>query len=141
MAYSNILQQFVGVSILQHVAIDTNAYELWHKLANMYESMNALNKASLMRKLVRLKYSNGDSIVVHTSTFMGMVNPLASTKMPLDDELRALLSLSSQPDNWETLVVSLSNSCQEDKLSLEAIKASLLNEETRRKKMGASSQS
>ena len=35
--------------------------------------------------------------------------------------------------------MSLSNSCQEDKLFLEVLKASLLNEETRRK-MGASSQ-
>ena len=138
---ASTMRQFVDVSILQHVANDTNSYELWHKLAGMYERKNALNKASLMRKLVRLKYSDGESIVVHTSTFMGLVNQLASAKMSLDDELHALLLLSSLPDSWETLVVSLSNSCQEDKLSLEAVKASLLNEETRRKEMGASSQS
>ena len=86
-----------------------------------------------MRKLVRLKYTNGESIVVHTSTFMGLVNQLASAKMPLDDELQALLLLSSLSESWETLVVSLSKSCQEDKVSLEVVKASLLNEETRRK--------
>ena len=68
---------------------------------------------------------------------MGLVNQLASAKISLDDELQALLLLSSLLDNWETLVVSLSNSCQEDKLSLEAVKASLLNEETERKELGA----
>ena len=53
----------------------------------MYERKNALNKALLMRKLVRLKYTDGESIVVHSSTFMGLVNQLASAKMQLDDEL------------------------------------------------------
>ena len=56
---------------------------------------------------------------------------------------QALLLLSSLPlpDSWETLVVSLSKYWQEDKLSLEVVKARLLNEETRRKDMVASSQS
>ena len=72
--------------------------------------------------------------MVHTSTFMGLVN------MSLDDELHALLLLSSLPISWETLVMSRRNSCQEEKLSLEVVKASLLNVETRGKEMGASSQ-
>ena len=62
------------MSILQHVANDTNAHDLWRKLSGLYERKNALNKASLMRKLVRLKYTDGDSIVVHIGTFMGLVN-------------------------------------------------------------------
>ena len=68
------MRQFVDVSVLQHVANDTNAYELWHKLVDMYERKNALNKASWMRKLVKLKYLDGESIVVHTNTFMGLVH-------------------------------------------------------------------
>ena len=94
-----------------------------------------------MRKLLMLKYSNGESVVVDTSAFMGLVNYLASAKMPLDDELQPLLLLSSLPDSWETLIVSLRNSCQEDKLSVEVVEASLLNEEMRRNEMGALSQS
>ena len=81
------IRQFADVSILQHVANDTNAHDLWHKLSGMYERKNALNKASLMRKLVRLKYTYGDNIVVHNTTFMWLVNQLASTKFPLDDAL------------------------------------------------------
>ena len=34
---------------------------------------------------------------------MGLVNQLASAKISLDDELQALLLLSSLLDNWETL--------------------------------------
>ena len=68
------IRQCVDVRILQHVPNDTNAHDLWHKLSTLYERKNALNKASLMRKIVRLKYTNGDNIVVHINIFMGLVN-------------------------------------------------------------------
>ena len=51
-----MMRQFTDVDILQHVANDTYAYELWHKLVGIYERKNALNKVSFMRKLVRLSY-------------------------------------------------------------------------------------
>ena len=56
-------------------------------------------------------------------------------KLVIDDELQALLLLSSLPDSWETLVVSLSNSAPNGVLQLAMVKDSLLNEETRRKDM------
>ena len=58
------MRQFVDVSVLQHVANDTNVYESWHKLVGMYEQKNALNNPSLIRKLMRLKYSDGESIMM-----------------------------------------------------------------------------
>ena len=134
------IKQFVDMSILQHVANDTNAHDLWYKLATMYERKNSLIKASLMRKLVRLMYTNGDCISVQFSALMGIVNQLASTKISLDNELQALLLLSSLPDSWETLVVPLSASCQDENLSLDVIKTGLLNEHARRKESGALSQ-
>ena len=48
---------------------------------------NALNKASLVRKIVRLKYRDGESIVVHINTFTRLVNQLVAAKFPLDDAL------------------------------------------------------
>ena len=49
------IRQFVDLSVLQHIANETNAYALWKKLADMYERKNAMSKASLMRKLVKLR--------------------------------------------------------------------------------------
>jgi hypothetical protein len=39
-------------------------------------------------------------------------------KLVLDDEVQVLLMLSSLPDSWETLVVSLSNSAPNDVMTM-----------------------
>ena len=65
------------------------------------------------------------------------MNQLATVKMTLDDELQALLLLSSLPESWETLVVSLNNSAPNDVLSFNTVKCSMFNEKTRRKDAGS----
>ena len=61
---------------------------------------------------------------------------MVTTKLIIVDDLQALLLLSSLPDSWETLVVSLSNSGPNCVLQLAMIKDSLFNEKKRRKDMG-----
>ena len=61
-------------------------------------------------------------------------------KLALDDEVQALLVLSSLPDSWETLVVSLSNLALNGVITMGMVKDSMFNEETRRKKQGISFQ-
>ncbi|CAL5325493.1 unnamed protein product [Camellia sinensis] len=63
------------------------------------------------------------------------ISKLASIKMELEDEMQALLLLSSLPDSWETLVVSLSNSAPEGKLTMGMVTDALFNEEARKKEM------
>ncbi|VFQ68970.1 unnamed protein product [Cuscuta campestris] len=65
--------QYVSLSVLQHVANETNAFEMWKKLESMYERNNAMGKASLIRKLVKSQYKDGDSIVVHMNEFQGVM--------------------------------------------------------------------
>ncbi|VFQ83449.1 unnamed protein product [Cuscuta campestris] len=136
-----MIRQFIDDSVFHHVANDTNTYEVWEKLKCMYERENALNKASIMRRLVKLDYRDGHSVVEHLNDFQGLINQLSSMKLVLDDELQALLLLSSLPESWETLVVSLSNSALEGKLTMDVVKSSLLNEEARRRDMSSSSYS
>jgi hypothetical protein len=54
-------------------------------------------------------------------------------KINFKDEVQALLLLRSMPDNWNTLVVSVSNSAPDGKLTLEMVKNSMLNKEARKK--------
>ena len=114
---------------------------MWQKLSGLYGRKNAFNKMSLMRKIVRLKYGDRESIIEHINTFMDYVNQLGTTKFPLDDAKQAILLICTLPDSWENLVVTLNTSCQEQNVSIQVVKTSILNEESRRKVKGALSQS
>ena len=67
------------------------------------------------------------------------MNKLVAVKMTIDDGMQASLLLSSLPDSWETLVVTVSNFTPNGILTMESVKDSLLNEETRKKEKSESS--
>ena len=75
---------------------------------------------------------DGESIVLHINIFMGLVNQLAAAKFPLDDVMHALLLVYTLPNNLKNLVVSLNTSCQYENLSVQVVKPSILNKETRK---------
>ncbi|GFZ09180.1 cytochrome P450, family 716, subfamily A, polypeptide 1 [Actinidia rufa] len=77
----------------------------------------------------------------HKSEFQSLVNQLTSVDLQFDDEMQALLLLSSLPESWETLVVSLSNSAPNGKLTTSMVMDALFNEEARRREMGSIDQS
>ena len=122
--------------MFHHVAQETNVHVLWKKLETMYERKTTQNKAFLIRKLVNLKYKDGCDVAEYMSDFQGLINQLTTMKMVLDDELQALLLLSSLPDSWETLVVTISNSAPDGKVTIDMVKDSMFNEEARRKEHG-----
>ena len=128
-------------SVFHHISTETDAKVLWEKLESMFERKTAQNKAFLIRKLVNMKYQEGASVNEHLSKFQDCVNRLATMKLALDDELQALILLSSLPDSWETLVVTLSNSAPSGVLSLSTVKDSMLNEELRRRELGMTGES
>jgi len=105
----------------------------------MYQRKTTQNKNFAIRKLVSLKHREGRSVVKHLNDFQDLVNQLVAMKLLLDDELQALLLLSSLPESWKTLVVSLSNSAPDGALTLSQVKDSMFNEEIRRKDMRSSS--
>ncbi|CAA2968253.1 retrovirus-related Pol poly from transposon TNT 1-94, partial [Olea europaea subsp. europaea] len=88
-------------------------------------------------KLMNLKLKEGKSVAKHLSEFQDLINQLTTMKIVLDDEMQALLLLSSLPNSWETLVVSLSNSAPIGVLELTLVKDGLFNEEIRRKDLGS----
>ena len=88
---------------------------------------------------MNLKYKDGNSVAEHLSNFQGLLNELSTMKFELDDEVQLLLLLSSLPNSWETLVVSLSNSTPNGVIIVNMVKDSMFNEEARRKELGISS--
>ncbi|KAA8524670.1 hypothetical protein F0562_011093 [Nyssa sinensis] len=104
------IRQWLDDSVFSHVSNETDAQVLWKKLEARYEQKMATNKAFLIRKLINMKFKEGGSIADHLNEFQSVVNQLATMKMVIEDELQALLLLSSLPNSWETLVVTMSNS-------------------------------
>ncbi|CAA7026607.1 unnamed protein product [Microthlaspi erraticum] len=136
-----VIRKYIDRSLFEHVSTYTNAYELWTKLESMIQKKTPRNKALLVRRLVKLEYKDGQSMMEHLNNFKGVVNQLSKVDMKIEDEMQALLLLSSLPESWDTLVVTLSNSAPEEKLTMDTVSDSLLNEETRRKERGSSTMS
>ncbi|KAJ8504994.1 hypothetical protein OPV22_005880 [Ensete ventricosum] len=134
----SFIRQWLDDSVFQNVSTKCSAYSLWKKLEGLYERKTAGNKAFLIRKLVNLKYKEGTSIPKHLNEIQSITNQLSSMKMSLDDELQTLLLLSSLPESWETLMVSLSNSAPDGIVIMSQVTSSLLNEELRRKNSATS---
>ena len=67
------IRQWVDQSVFHHVAKEVDAYSLWQKLESLYERKTAQNKAFMIRRLVNLKYKDGNSVVEHLNNFSGIV--------------------------------------------------------------------
>ncbi|GKV40824.1 hypothetical protein SLEP1_g48425 [Rubroshorea leprosula] len=131
-----VIRKWVDMSVIHHVAQEKESYKLWTKLEGLFERKNALKKASLIRKLVNLKYKEGKNVSEHLNNFQEILNELVTVKLAIDDEVQALILLSSLLDSWETLVVTLSNSTRDGEMTLQLVKDSILSEESRRKEQG-----
>ena len=131
-----IIRLYINHSIFHYVANDTNAYEMWQKLESMYERKTAMNKASVIKRLAKLEYRDCSSVIEHLNVFQCHINQLSTMKINFEDEVQALLLLSSMPDSLNTLAVSVSNSAPNGKLMLEMVKNSMLNEEARNESHG-----
>ena len=133
------MRRWMDPTLYEHISDETKANVVWKKLENIFAKKTSRNKTTLIRRLVNLKYKDGNNMVKHISSFQGIVNKLVAMKMNIDDEMQASLLLSSLPNSWETLVVIVSNSTPNGILTMESVKDSLLNEQARRKERGESS--
>ena len=75
----------------------------------------------------------GASIAEHLNEFNIITSQLASVKITLDDEIRAILLMCSMPDSWENLIVAMSTSAPVCTLNFDDVSSSLMNEDLRRK--------
>lgn len=132
----DLIRQWLNLSVYPQVKVEIDAQKMWNKLKELYEPKNMKNIACLIKKLVNMKYNDGDLMTEHMSVFQNIVNQLAFTNIKLDYELQALLLLSSLPDNWKVLVVTLTNLTSNGKLVMSTVKDIMLNEEVRRKECG-----
>ncbi|KAE8689989.1 cytochrome P450 71A9-like [Hibiscus syriacus] len=67
-------------------------------LSSIYEKSSASNKVHLMRRLFNLRMAKGASVAQHLNELNKITTQLSSVEIEFDDEVRALILLSSLPD-------------------------------------------
>ncbi|GJX32676.1 hypothetical protein Tco_0242531 [Tanacetum coccineum] len=97
-------------NVAYNIVNEKTTYDLFKALSNMYEKPSAPNKVILIRQLVNTKMKEGTSVADHVNEFNSILSRLMSVDIKFDDEVQALLLLSSLPDKWSGTVTAVSGS-------------------------------
>ncbi|GJZ50990.1 hypothetical protein Tco_0605505 [Tanacetum coccineum] len=128
-------------NVAYNVVNENTTYDLFKALSNMYEKPSASNKVFLIRQLVNTKMKEGASVAEHVNEFNSILSRLMSVDIKLDDEVQALLLLSSLPESWSGTVTAVSGSTGSTKLKFDNIRDLIIGEDIRRKTSGEYSNS
>ncbi|VFQ96458.1 unnamed protein product [Cuscuta campestris] len=133
----------IRLSLTKNVAFnipkETTAKGIMEALSNMYKNPSTANKVFLIRKLVNTRMKNGTSVTEHINKLNSILARLLSVGIKFDDEVQALLLLSSLPDTWSETVTAVTSSAEPDGFTFEKIRDLVLGEDVRRRSSGESS--
>ena len=119
--------------VAHNVIKEKTTTELMAALSKMYEKPSANNKVHLMKELFNLKMAEGILVTQHLNEFNIITNQFSSIKIDFDDEIQALILLTSLPNSWEAMRIAVSNSTDKAKLKYDDIRDLVLVEEVQRK--------
>ncbi|GJY03411.1 retrovirus-related pol polyprotein from transposon TNT 1-94 [Tanacetum coccineum] len=128
-------------NVAYNVVNEKTTYGLLKDLSNMYEKPSASNKVFLIRQLVNTKMNEGVSIADHVNKFNSILSRLMSVDIKSDDEVQALLLLSSLPESSSGTVTAFSGSTGSTKLKLDNIRDLILREDRGQKQNRSRSKS
>ena len=94
----------------------------------------------MIRRLVNLRMKEGSSVTNHVNEFNLIISRLILVER-IEDEVMALLLLSSLLDSWSGIVTVVSSSIGGVKISFEAIGDLILGDDVRRQSVGEASNS
>ena len=121
----------VGVGIL-HSAIMQTTFELWKKMSEAYEKKVASTKMYLIRRLYNLRMKESDSVQAHLNEYESLSSQITSQGTTIEDELRAMILMSSLPSSWETFVTTVCNAST-TAIKYSEVTSAILTEAARRK--------
>ncbi|KAL5810413.1 hypothetical protein ACOSQ4_026981 [Xanthoceras sorbifolium] len=85
--------------------------------------------------------AEGASVAQHLNEHNTITTQLSSVEIEFDEEVRALILLSSLPDSWNATVTAVSSSSGNNKLKFDDVRDLVLSEEIRRRESGEASSS
>ena len=65
---------FIDMSLYNNFNEETKVDVLWKKIRSMFETKNALNRFSVFKRIMRLRYQTGSSMAEHLNAFQGLIN-------------------------------------------------------------------
>lgn len=134
---------FIRLALSKDVAFnilkETSTKGIMEALSNMYEKPSAANKVFLIRELVNTRMREGSSVTVHINNLNSILSRHGSVGIKFEDEVQALLLLSSLPDSWSGTVTAVTSSAGSKELTFEGIRDLILGEDVRRRNSGESS--
>ncbi|KAF3674465.1 Pleiotropic drug resistance protein 1 [Capsicum annuum] len=104
--------------------------DLLKALSNMYEKPSARNKVYLMRRLFNLQMPENGSVADHINEFNIIVSQLCSVDINFEDEIKALILMSSLPEY--TIVAAISSFLGSEKLKFDKIRDVVRSESIRK---------
>lgn len=90
-------------------------------LSNIYEKPSISNKIYLMSCLFNLKMNEGAFVIDHSTKFNLITSQLSYVKINFENEVLALIILSSFSKSWGAIVIVVSSSCGLNKLKFEEV--------------------
>ncbi|GKB68976.1 retrovirus-related pol polyprotein from transposon TNT 1-94 [Tanacetum coccineum] len=134
--YNKQWQNTVRLSLAKNVAYNVvnekTTYGLIKALSNMYERPSASNKVFRIRQLMNTKMMKGASVADHVNEFNLILSRLMLVDIKFDDEVQALLLLSSLPESWSCTVTTVNGSTGTTKLKFDNIRDLIIGEDIRR---------
>ena len=124
-----------------NIAKEKTTAGLMKALSSMCEKPSASNKVHLMRRLFTLRMTEGASVAQHINELNIVTIQLSSVGIEFDDEVRALILLSSLPDSWSATVTAVNSSLGSKKMKFDDVRDLVLGDEIRQRELGESSSS
>ena len=94
-----VIRLTLTCNVAFNIVKEKTTTSLMKALSNMYEKPSASNRVYLMRRLFNLRMGEGASVTNRLHEFNIVTMQLSSVDIEFDDEIRALLHLSSLPDS------------------------------------------
>ncbi|VFQ84895.1 unnamed protein product [Cuscuta campestris] len=133
----SVIRLSLTKNVTFNILKEKTAKGIMDALSDMYEKPSATNKVFLIRELVNTKMKEGTSVTEHINKLNSILARLLSVGIKFDDEVQALLLLSSLPDSWSRTVTAVTGSVGPDGYTFDQIRDLVLGEDVRRKSSGS----
>jgi hypothetical protein len=130
----------VSDTLLPAVRHTRTAKEAWVKVASVFEQKGLSAQVFLRRKLVNLRFEEGESMQTHLNTIRDIVDELAGINVIIKDEELAIITLCSLPSRFDSLIVSM-ESRPANEITFDYVSNRLLGEYHRQSELSESSSS